>query len=271
MWMFVGLLSLLGLLVFLVLAVIFGVKKNGKAKKMLLCAGGAVVLFFAALSFDSDISERADSTVTKQSEQKSKNSTSDKKEQTKAEKVVKKPEIKTPQQEMIEKLSGLFDKKKAFDAGSYVKGDIPLGEYAFISFDGSGKYYGEEDLSGNIIDNENFDSFGYVYVHGAGNIQTDGVLVSYDAFKELGVSSAKEIYEMVNNLKDFKDSGWYKVGVDIQPGQYTIESMGEGYVAVLTGPVGKNEIVNNENINGRFTVNITNGQYLQVSRGTITQ
>lgn len=46
----------------------------------------------------------------------------------------------TPQEKMISKLVGLMDEGKAFDAGSYVQGDVPKGEYAFISFDGSGLY-----------------------------------------------------------------------------------------------------------------------------------
>lgn len=54
------------------------------------------------------------------------------------------------------------------------------------------------------MDNENFDSFGYVYVRGAGNIQTRGVLIRVDAFEKLGVKSAKEIYEQLNDATDYK-------------------------------------------------------------------
>ena len=42
---------------------------------------------------------------------------------------------------------------------------------------GSRAYYSEEDSAGNIIDNENFDSFGNVKVHAAGNLTTRGVLI----------------------------------------------------------------------------------------------
>jgi hypothetical protein len=177
----------------------------------------------------------------------------------------------TPQQEMLNKIIALFDSKKAFDTGSYTHGDIPKGEYTFVRFKGSGSYYGEEDLSGNIIDNENFDSFGYVYVHDAGNIQTQGVLINVDSFPTLGVTSAREIYEKLNNVENYRGSGWYKVGVDIPAGQYTIESTGQGYVAIMSGPVGNNEIVNNEIFNGKYSVNVSNGQYLQVTRGNILQ
>jgi hypothetical protein len=116
-----------------------------------------------------------------------------------------------------------------------------------------------------------FDSFGYVYVHDAGNIQTQGVLINVDSFPTLGVTSAREIYEKLNNVENYRGSGWYKVGVDIPAGQYTIESTGQGYVAIMSGPVGNNEIVNNEIFNGKYTVNVSNGQYLQVTRGNILQ
>ncbi|MDM5330438.1 hypothetical protein [Neobacillus sp. CF12] len=105
----------------------------------------------------------------------------------------------------------------------------------------------------------------------AGNIETQGVLINTAAFGTLGVSGAKQIYEIVNNVQDYKDSAWYKVGVDIPPGQYVIESYGQGYVAVMAGPVGKSDIVDNENFNGRYTTNVTNGQYLQISKGKIAQ
>ncbi|RST59696.1 hypothetical protein D5F11_011380 [Siminovitchia terrae] len=176
----------------------------------------------------------------------------------------------TAQEQMLEDITDLFADDLAFDTGSYVKGDIPKGEYAFVTFEGSGQYYSEKDAGGNIIDNENFDSFGYVEVHEAGNIETSGVLVKVDALDELEVSGAKELYETLNNTEEYMDSGWYKVGVDIDPGEYVIESFGDGYVAVMTGPVGNNEIINNENFNGRYSVNVQEGQYLVISRGTIS-
>lgn len=172
---------------------------------------------------------------------------------------------------MIVKISDLIDKGLAFDTGSYIKGDIPKGEYAFIKFNGSGSYYSEEDASDNIIDNENFDSFGYVKVHEAGNLTTRGVLISISAFDTLGVSGAKEIYEILNEQKDYNQGGWYKVGTDIEAGTYVIESIGSAYYAIMTGPVGNSDIVNNDNFNGKKQVTVSNGQYLKVSRATITK
>ncbi|MBR4262203.1 MAG: hypothetical protein IKQ35_02435 [Bacilli bacterium] len=56
-----------------------------------------------------------------------------------------KEEVKEPEQQKeltkYEKtlllISDLFDKNLAYDAGDYIKGDIPKGEYAFVKFEGS--------------------------------------------------------------------------------------------------------------------------------------
>lgn len=176
---------------------------------------------------------------------------------------------KTPEEKMSDSLIKLVDSGKAFDAGSYIKGDIPKGEYAFITYPGAGQYYGEEDSAGEIVDNENFDAFGYVYVQGVGNIETGGLLVRTDSFEAFGVKGAKELYEKLNFTGDYKGSAWYKVGLDIKPGRYTIKSVNDGYVAVMSGPVGKNEIIDNEIFNGRYSVKVSRGQYLVVSGGEI--
>jgi|GEM_PF-1985505 len=178
---------------------------------------------------------------------------------------------KTPKEKIQDDILSLISSKQAYDSGSYIKGDIPKGEYAFIPIDGNGKYYSEEDEAGNIVDNENFDSFGYVYIHGVGNISTQGVLIPIASFAGLGATGAKDIYEKLNDTSGYSSAAMYKVGVDLEPGQYTLESIGSGYAAVLTGPVGNNDIVDNENFNGRHSVSVQNGQYLSITRAKIAQ
>lgn len=179
---------------------------------------------------------------------------------------VEEPKELTESEKMVIKLSDLIDEGLVYDTGDYIQGEIPAGEYAFVKFDGSGSYYEEDDAAGNIIDNENFDSFGYVKVHASGNLETGGVLVSISAFDKLGVKGAKELYEILNDHKDWNQSGCYKVGVDIDPGKYVLESLGSGYWEINKGPIGSGDIVDNDNFNGKASVNIKNGQYLKLSR-----
>ena len=153
------------------------------------------------------------------------NSYSEKKKSSNTKKENEKVEL-TESEKMIVKLHSLLEEKLVFDTGSYIQGDIPAGEYAFVKFDDSGSYYEEDDAAGNIIDNENFSSFGYVKVHGSGDLTTRGILVNISAFERLGVSGAKELYEILNEKENWNQSGFYKVGYDIEPGRYIIESMG---------------------------------------------
>ncbi len=175
----------------------------------------------------------------------------------------------TEQDEKINDIVGLMDYENAFNSGDYAQGDIPKGEYAFLALDDGGNYYSEVDASGDIIANENFSSFGYVKIHEAGDITNDGVLINIDSFDDLEVAGAKELYEIVMDIEDYEDGAWYKVGTDIDPGEYTIESYGSGYAAVMTGPVGNTDIVNNDNFNGEYTVHLEEGQFLNISKATI--
>ena len=177
----------------------------------------------------------------------------------------------TESDKMLLKLEPLMDEKLAFDTGDYIQGDIPSGEYAFVKLSGNIAYYSEKDSSENIIENEIFDSFGYVKVHAAGNLTTDGVLININAFGKLGVTSAKQIYEALHNLTDYHEGGYYKVGVDIPAGQYVLESYGRGYWAVMTGPVGSSDIIKNDNYNGRALVNVRDGQYLEITNSFYTK
>ena len=236
-------------------------KAQPKGVKTTLKVIGAIIVLFILIGIFTPSDEKKDQNNSQTSE------TSQTTQETKKEE----PKPKTAKELMFEKVTGLISSKDAFDTGSYVKGDIPAGEYAFVPFEGSGKYYSEEDSAGNILDNENFDSFGYVYVQGAGNLQTQGVLIKIGAFEKLGVKSAKEIYEKLNDVSDYKDSAMYKVGVDIAPGAYTIESYGQGYVEVMSGPVGNSDIVDNENFSGKYSVSVGAGQYLKVSKGKLLQ
>lgn len=44
---------------------------------------------------------------------------------------------------------------------------------------------------------------------------------------------------------------------DIPAAEYVIESYDEGYVAIMSSPVGNNEIINNKIFNGRYQVNVS--------------
>lgn len=161
----------------------------------------------------------------------------------------------------------LIDKKMAFPPGTYARGSIPKGDFIFISERGG--YYGEE-RDGQILDNENCHSFGYVYNHAMGDITTHGLLIAKDALQELNASGAKALYERLTKQADYNFSGHYKVGSDIPPGRYIVESAGEAYVEINRGPVGNGEIISNDNFNEKKSLNLRVDQFIKISRATIS-
>ena len=92
------------------------------------------------------------------------------------------------------------------------------------------------------------------------------------SLKELGVSGAKQLYEILNEQENYNQGGYYKVGLDLAPGNYILESLGSsGYYAIMSGPVSGGDIVDNDNFNGKAQVNLRNGQYLELSRAQYTK
>lgn len=170
------------------------------------------------------------------------------------------------EQEDIRGLNSLVASGSAFAPGSYAKGSIREGEYIFIGKKGG---YFSEELNGQIIDNENFPSFGYVYVHGIGDVETRGYLISAQALKQLGYTSPLALYRSLTQQPGYNFSGTYKGGVDIPAGSYIVRSAGSAYVSVNSGPLGKSDIVWNANFNGTKSVDLESGQYLDVERASI--
>ncbi len=156
---------------------------------------------------------------------------------------------------------------QAFKPGTYAKGHIPKGDYAFVSPKGG---YFSEEFNGQILANENFASFGYVYVQGIGDITTRGYLISMEGLKQLSQSGALSIYKSMTNSADYNFSGYYKVGLDIDPGSYKLTSSSDGYVSIESGPLGHSKTIRNDIFNGEKTVSVSSGQYLVVTRASIT-
>lgn len=225
-----------------------------------------IVLILSACANDSKKQEPVD--IPESEQNKSEETSNEENLDSEIEEVV---EELSPKEEMIITLSVLIDRGYAYDTGSYIKGDIPEGEYAFIGLNENTSYYSEEDSGNQIVDNENFDSFGYVYVRAVGNITTRGVLVSAAGMEILEIPSAKELYEILNEVENYEESGYYKIGIDIEPGEYIFESEGKGYVAALSGPVGNRNIIQNNNFDGRYALNLEKGQYLKISRAKISK
>ena len=169
----------------------------------------------------------------------------------------------SPKSERAVLIDSLQSRGQIFFPGSYAKGSIPAGEYAFLASDQGG--YFEEGLSGQIFDNENFASFGYVYVHGEGNITTKGALLTPQALVELKVPGALALYEFGAKQGPYRLPGFYKVGADIPGGSYIVQSIGQGYYEIDSGPIGNGNTLENDNFSGTKLISVRDGQYVKLS------
>src|SRR5699024_1091995 len=147
----------------------------------------------------------------------------------------------TNKDELLDAMKPLIEEGLIFDIGDYKKGEVPKGEYAIVGTNGDNAYFSEYDEHDNVVENKNFNNFGYAYVSGAENLSVSGGLISLEALERMGISGAKEFYEIFHDQEEeFKEAGYYKVGVDIKAGEYTVESIRyEGLVGIKEGAVVK--------------------------------
>ena len=158
----------------------------------------------------------------------------------------------------------LQDELEQYDAGMYKVGtDIPAGEY-ILEPSAMAYYQVASDSTGaleSIVSNDNFSGTRYITV-------SDGqylTLTSCTAYPASYVSEGK-----VKN--DNLSGGMYKVGVDIEAGEYKVTPEGDGYYEVDSSSAGTlDAIVANENFSSDVYVTVSDGQYLKLSGATLSK
>lgn len=148
---------------------------------------------------------------------------------------------------------------KTYGESTYRVGStIPAGQYAlFATGSISGYFEISSDSTGNIssiIANDNFDYNSIVTVR-------NGQYLKLVRCKAIPIAKAK----ISSNVK----GGMYRVGIDIKPGEYMLESTSStmGYYEVDSSDSHSvSDIVSNDNFNGATYVTVENGQYLKLVR-----
>lgn len=153
-----------------------------------------------------------------------------------------------------------------YEAGGYRVGtDIPAGEYKLTCTSSVAAYYEvypsttETELT-DILINENFEGCTYVSL-------SDGQYLEVTRATFVAVEDAEP-------TTDLTLSGTYKVGLDIEAGEYKLtvdesSATGYGYYAVLSsvdaaaGSLAS--IIKNDNFEGSVYVTVEEGQYLNLS------
>lgn len=163
----------------------------------------------------------------------------------------------------------------AFKQGTYEVGKIPAGIYAWLKPLDPNMPYGflEYGPAGNQVTIENPDGFGYVYVNGIGKVKAGGWLIKPKAVTSSKYRSTRKLFMAHRNLESYNFSGTYYVGLDIQPGRYTLKKVGSlGSVRTyVDGPPGNStgdlELVRNQPL----TITAVKGTFLDIENCLISR
>ncbi len=145
---------------------------------------------------------------------------------------------------------------KGYKPGMYKVGsDIPAGEYViFADSNENGYYERDEDSAGDsIIDNDNFETFVYANFKDGEYVKISGAIAMPSS--EVTESLAKN---------GVISKGMYKVGKDIEPGEYKITTNEETYWE-RTDKDG--DIIDNDNFENTAYVTVKKGEYFTITDG----
>lgn len=146
------------------------------------------------------------------------------------------------------------ESEEEYSSGQYKVGtDIPEGEYILFSDSGKGYFCVSSDSNADdIIFNDNFKYNSIITINDGEYLELSRCYaVSFDEVEEL---STKEIGSM------------YKVGVHIPSGEYQLDANDDrGYYCIYSDSR-HDDIIANDNFEGKCYVTVTDGQYLLLSR-----
>ena len=143
------------------------------------------------------------------------------------------------------------------EAGQYKAGvDIEPGEYVLLASGGTGYFCVSSDANGDdILFNDNFESNSIITIN-------DG---EYLKLSRCIAMPAEEFY-LEYTMKLGLSGVMYKVGYDIQPGEYkVIAEEDRGYYCIYNDSR-HDDIVANDNFDNSSYVSVSEGQYLLLSR-----
>lgn len=145
-------------------------------------------------------------------------------------------------------------------AGMYKVGkDLPAGEYLVASTSSAAYFQVTKDSSGSfdsIIANDNFDTVRYITVK-------DGQYIDLKNAEIAPIDKAPKLQAVDGKYI----SGMYKVGRDIEPGEYKVVSDGgSAYLEVVSNSSGGfDAIVANDNFEGEKYISVKKGQYIKLN------
>ena len=159
--------------------------------------------------------------------------------------------------------------KDLYKPGKYKVGkNLPAGEYKLLAKGGNAYFGLTSDSNGDdIIVNGIFETQSYVTVAEGQYLELRRcVAISIDKLD----SSTNKFVAPTSKFSDYMFNGVFKAGVDFEPGEYTIDSLGDSsYVAVLNDS-SEHDIDSNSIFENQSFVTVKEGQYLELRRAKIS-
>lgn len=152
------------------------------------------------------------------------------------------------------------DYPNAIKPGKYKVGvNLAPGEYRIYSSAKSSYFAITADSNGDdILNNDNFKDISYVNV-----LEGEYLELSRCFIVPFNPEDPKD------DSRTILTDGVYKVGFDLDPGEYYLEVAAEGkkgYWAILDSSYSDQDIISNENYENQTFVTVEEGQYLELSR-----
>ena len=148
---------------------------------------------------------------------------------------------------------------KTYGESTYRVGStIPAGQYAlFTTSTISGYFQISSDSTGSLMSTVANDIFDY------------NSIITVKKGQYLKLVRCKAVPISFAKISPNVNGGMYRVGIDIKPGEYMLESTSSimGYYEVSSSDSHSlYDIISNDNFNGNAYVTVENGQYLKLSR-----
>lgn len=244
---FLAVVGFLGCIICIIMAIISSIKKNGKAKKFSIGIIITLLLFVVGAAMMPKGSDNSTAQNNSSAATAANTSSTDSNKDAAA---AAAPKADTKKAEA--------PKDESIKAGMYKVGaDIKAGEYVVVASNDLGYMEVDKDSTGkldSIIGNDNIEGRVYVTVN-------DGQYFNVKSAKIYPADKAPKVEAKNNKLA----GGMYKVGVDLQPGEYKVSAKDEGYVEVKSDSnPGLDGIVSNDNFTGDKYVTVSAGQYIKL-------
>lgn len=169
-------------------------------------------------------------------------------------------------------LAQQINDKISFTSGTYKLREIPKGYYLFIANDDEQRAELRKIGKNNQVESfTTHNSFDYIYIPNTNRIELKGTLIPIAELKNYNKTTGFALYKSLKGIDNYRKSGTYKVGSDIEPIMVYLEidnpSRISSYDVYTYNDKNDNVLVSNGLIENEdiVEVKLEKGQYLNLT------